>query len=55
MSVELAGDVALEVAFDFAVGFAFAVAAFAVGACLGVVAESCEDDGVYCSVELAVA
>jgi len=46
LSVELAGDVALEAAADLAVGLAFVAAAFGVGVGSRVVAESVQDDDV---------
>jgi hypothetical protein len=52
---EVAGDVALEAAFDFARRLAFGRAPGRVGACGGVVLQAGEDDGVQRAVEVAVA
>src|SRR5688500_13394337 len=55
VSVELTSDVALEAALDLAVGSAFGVASFGVGAGGGVVAEAAEGDDMQRAVELSVA
>ena len=54
-SEEFSGDVALEAAADFSVGFALFAAAFDVGAGAFVAERACEDYDVDCPVELAVA
>jgi len=53
--VDLAGDVALEAAHDFTLGFAFAGSAFGVGAGALAVAQATDGDQVQRTVGLAVA
>ncbi len=54
-AVEVAGEVALEESGGVSAGFAFGEAPFDVVLGGGVVQAAVEDDGVECSVELAVA
>jgi hypothetical protein len=53
--VELAGNVADQAAFDFAVGLALSPSPLSVGAGGRVIAQSGQDDDVQGLVELAVA